>query len=102
MEKIESEMFRKIFLPSEWNTTELKFDADGLMRLDATSRADYYSKMFQVGGITSNEIREKTNAGYPVKGGNRAFIQVNLQPTDKLISEQPTVNPDTPIDNQVK
>ena len=102
MEKIESEMFRKLYLPSEWNTSELKFDVENLMRLDAVSRADYYSKLFQIGAITSNEIREKINGGYPVKGGNRAFIQVNLQPTDALISEQPVVNPSAKVDNQVK
>jgi HK97 family phage portal protein len=102
IEKIESEMFRKLYLPSEWNQSELKFDVENIMRLDAVSRADYYSKMFQVGGFTTNEIREKINAAYPVKGGNRAFIQVNLQPTDALISEQVSVNPEAPIDNQVK
>jgi len=102
IEKIESELFRKLFLPSEWNSTELKFDVENIMRLDAVSRADYYSKMHQVGGFTTNEIREKLNAAFPVKGGNRAFIQVNLQPTDALISEQKVVNPDTPVDNSVK
>jgi len=102
IEKIESELFRKLFLPSEWNSTELKFDVENIMRLDAVSRADYYSKMHQVGGFTTNEIREKLNAAFPVKGGNRAFIQVNLQPTDALISEQKVVNPDTQVDNSVK
>jgi len=102
IEKIESEFFRKLFLPPEWNTSELKFDVENIMRLDAVSRADYYSKMHQVGGFTTNEIREKLNANFPVKGGNRAFIQVNLQPTDALISEQTAVNPDAPVDKQVK
>lgn len=102
IEKLESEMFRKLYLPSEWNTSELKFDVENIMRLDATSRADYYSKLFQVGGLTTNEIREKLNSAFPVKGGNRAFIQVNVQPTDALISEQVAVNPQAKIDNQVK
>ena len=102
IEKIESEMFRKLFLPSEWNTSELKFDTENYLRLDATTRADYYLKMFQVGGYTTNEIRERVNAPFPVKGGNRAFIQVNLQPTDALISEQTAINPDAQVNNQVK
>jgi HK97 family phage portal protein len=101
LEKIESEMFRKLFLPGEWNFSELKFDTENYMRLDATTRADYYLKMFQVGGYTTNEIREKLNASYPVKGGNRAFIQVNLQPVDNLISEQPLTDPLKPLDNKV-
>lgn len=102
MEKIESEMFRKLYLPSEWDESELKFDADNLMRLDAVTKADYFSKLFQIGGLTTNEIREKISASYPVKGGNRAFIQVNVQPTDALISEQQSINPDAKIDNKLK
>jgi len=102
IEKIESEMYRKLFLRSEWPFTELKFDVENIMRLDATTRADYYTKLHQVGGFTTNEIREKLNSAFPVKGGNRAFIAVNLQPTDALISEQEKVNPDAPIDKQVK
>lgn len=102
IEKIESEFFRKLFLPSEWDKKDLKFDVENIMRLDAAAQADYYSKMFTVGAYTPNEIREKRNANFPVKGGNRAFIQVNVQPTDALISEQPQVNPNAPIDKQVK
>lgn len=102
IEKAESEFFRKIYLPSEWNYSELKFDVENIMRLDAVSRGDFYSKMFRVGAYTTNEIREKLNANFPVKGGNRAFIEVNLQPTDALISEQPkNTDPTKPIDNQV-
>jgi len=102
IEKIESEFFRKLYLPSEWDSSELKFDVENIMRLDAASRADYYLKMFQVGAYTPNEIREKTNAQFPTKGGNRNFVQVNMQPVDALISEQPTnANPTKPLDNQV-
>jgi HK97 family phage portal protein len=102
IEKIENEMFRKLYLPSEWSETELRFDVENLLRLDASSKANYLTQLFNVGGLTTNEIREKTNAKNPVKGGNRAFIQVNLQPTDALISEQQVVNPVAKIDNQLK
>jgi len=102
IEKIESEMFRKLYLPSEWDASELKFDVENIMRLDAVSRADYYMKMFQVGAYTPNEIREKTNAQFPTKGGNRNFIQVNMQPVDALISEQAGNNTTINIDNQAK
>lgn len=102
LEKIESEFFRKIFLPSEWDGAELKFDVDNILRLDAVAKADYFSKLFNVGGFTTNEIRDKLNASFPVKGGNRAFIPVNLQPSDALISEQTTVNKEAKVDNQVK
>lgn len=102
LEKLESEFFRKIFLPSEWDKSELKFDVDNILRLDAVAKADYFSKLFNVGGFTTNEIRDKLNASFPVKGGNRAFIPVNLQPSDSLISEQTSLNKDAKVDNQVK
>ncbi len=102
LEKLESEAFRKLFLPSDWSTSELKFDTENIMRLDATTKADYYTKMYQIGALTTNEVREKINAGSPVKGGNRAFNQTNLQPLDNLISENKEVPKDAPVDNQLK
>lgn len=100
LEKIELEFYRKIFTRVEYDMTELKFDVSVLLRMDSTAQAEYYSKMFQVGAITPNEIREKINMGYPVTGGNRNFVQVNVQPLDNLISEQ--TGSDKLIDNQVK
>jgi len=97
VEKLENEFFRKLFLPSEWNMSDLKFDVENLIRLDAVSKADMLVKLHSVGGYTTNEVREKLNAPFPVSGGNRAFIQVNLQPTDALISEQ-----NNQIDNKLK
>jgi HK97 family phage portal protein len=84
LEKIESEMFRKIYLPSEYNTHELKFDVDNLFRSDATTKAAYFTQLYNLGALSTNEIREKINSKYPVKGGNQHFIQVNLQPIDNL------------------
>jgi HK97 family phage portal protein len=103
LEKIESEFFRKLFLPSEFNVSDLKFDIDNLMRLDAVSKADYFTKLYQIGAFTTNEIRERLNSNSPVKGGNRAFNQVNLQPLDNLISEQvQTTDQSKQIDNKLK
>lgn len=99
LEKIESEFFRKLYLESEWDRSELKFDAENILRLDAVTRADFYSKLFNIGAYTTNEIREKLNAPFPQKNGNRSFVQVNMQPLDNLISEQK--NQPNQIDNQV-
>lgn len=101
IEKLESEFFRKLYLPSEFDTHEIKFDTENLLRLDAVTKADYFTKMYQIGAYTTNEIREKINAGYPVVGGNRAFNQVNLQPLDNLVVEQPKDNTNQ-IDNKLK
>lgn len=88
LEKIENEMFRKLYLPKEWLESDLRFDVDNLLRLDAVTRASYFTQMHNLGAMSTNEIREKINAKYPVAGGNKHFIQVNLQDINNLISEQ--------------
>lgn len=81
LEKIENEFNRKIFRPSETKYMESKFDVSSLMRTDLKTQAEYYSKMFNIGVFTSNEIRGKMNLE-PVEGGDKAFIQGALLPID--------------------
>lgn len=97
IEKIESEFFRKIYLQIEWNTKELKFDTTNLMRLDATTQANYFKSLFEMGALTVNEVREKINAAYPATDGNKHFISTNLQELGNLIVNQPAK-----IDNKLK
>lgn len=101
IEKIENEFFRKIFLRSEWSDKDIMFDTDNIFRLDAITRAEYFTKMYQLGAITTNDIRLKTS-NVPVVGGNRSFIQVNLQPIDNLIYDGKESDTNKPIDNKLK
>lgn len=96
MEKIENEFTRKIFLKSEWNLNELRFDSSNLVRSDLTSQADFITKMINNGTMTPNEGRQRINAPCPLKGGNEAFIQVNLTPLSNPITSS------APIDNKLK
>jgi HK97 family phage portal protein len=97
MEKIENEFFRKLFLPSEWNLKDLLFNGDDLYRLDYKAMGEYFTKLQGVGAITPNEIRAKIRSK-PVTGGNRAFVNTNVQPLDNLIYDQKK----KPIDNNAK
>ena len=73
------------------------------MRLDATTKADVLVKLFGIGVKTTNEGRAMYDAKFPVKGGHRAFVPVNVQPIDNLISEQPaTTDNNNQIDNKLK
>jgi len=56
-----------------------KFAVQGLLRGDSAARADYYNKLFQVGGIKPDEIRalEEMN---PVEGGDESFVMLNMVP----------------------
>jgi HK97 family phage portal protein len=103
IQKIENEFFRKLYMSYQWDTTDLFFDIEALYRTDLTARADYYTKMFSIGGYTVNEIREKLNSKFPAVGGNRVFINVQVQPLDNLISEMNATKPEAPaIDNKIK
>lgn len=84
LEKIEIEFFRKIFSPVEYDLTELKFDVSNIIRLDSTTQASYFSQLFNMGALSTNEIREKLNLNYPVAGGNEHMIQVNVQPLNNM------------------
>lgn len=66
------------------------------MRLDATTQASYYNTLFNMGALTVNEVREKINAAYPAKDGNKHFISTNLQELGNLI-----VNQSNSIDNKL-
>ena len=96
IEKIENEFFRKLFLKPDWNNHFLSFDTTNLMRLDAVTQTDVYVKLFNMGAITTNEIRGCNNMQFPVAGGGKAFISTNLQQIDNLI-----VNQTNSIDNKV-
>ena len=59
-----------------------EFLVAGLLRGDSQARAEFYNKIFQVGGITPNEIRAKENMN-PVDGGEQSFVMLNMVPLDQ-------------------
>lgn len=93
LDKIELEFERKLFLPGERFKYDVSFDTSVLLRTDKSALADYYTKMFNLGVLTSNEIRRQMDFE-PVEGGDQPFIQSNLVPIDKpmnatLAQQQP-------------
>lgn len=56
-----------------------EFQVQGLLRGDSAARAEYYNKIFQVGGITPNKIRALENDN-PVEGGDESFVMLNMVP----------------------
>lgn len=65
---------------------------DGLMRGDAAARADFYSKLFPVAGITPNQICEIENWNPIGPEGDRRFVPLNMVPLDEAgkIQEEKT------------
>ena len=50
---------------------------EGLLRGNSADRADFYSKMFNIGAMSINEIREKEDLN-PVEGGDIHLVPLNM------------------------
>lgn len=99
----EQEIARKL-LPV--GNTELFAEhlVEGLLRGDQAARGEFYTKLFNLGSITPNEIRDKENMNPLESGGDDSFVQTNLAPLemvangDHLAKNQP--KPTNPSQNQ--
>lgn len=80
-----------------------EFLVQGLLRGDSQARAEYYNKIFQVGGITPNEIRSKENMN-PIDGGDQSFVMLNMVPLDMAeeIATTPEPEPEKPPEETQK
>ncbi|MDR2791683.1 MAG: phage portal protein [Tannerellaceae bacterium] len=81
LEKIEQEINRKVFLPSERQYVRAEFNTTEFLRTDKKTQAEYHSKMFSIGAMTPNEVRRANNLR-KIDGGDKAFVQINMQPLD--------------------
>jgi HK97 family phage portal protein len=87
VEKIEAEFYSKLVLPIDYDTVEIKADVTNLLRLNASEQAAVFTSLYNIGAITSNEIRDKMDCDKPVKGGDRAFINQDMQPLDNILND---------------
>ena len=84
--RLEQEFTKKLIWESEKPDIFIEGNADGLMRGDAKTRAEYYAKMWQVGTLSANEIRAKENEN-PIEGGDVYFVPVNYQTLERAQSD---------------
>jgi HK97 family phage portal protein len=86
LERFELEFERKLYLPTEKPFVDVRFDTKQLLRTDSKSLAEYYSKLFQVGVLSPNEIRNELDLE-SVDYGDSRFVQVNLQKLEDVGKE---------------
>jgi HK97 family phage portal protein len=55
-----------------------KFNRNGLLAMTAQARADFYSKMYGIGAINPNEIRELEDMN-PYEGGEKYRVPLNME-----------------------
>ncbi len=103
--KIEQEVNRKVFLPSERGRMEAEFDTSVILRADKNAQANYLKTMYNVSAITPNEIRREAGMKR-IDGGDNAFVPVNMQTMKNAIkeiqSEKSKMSDNSNLDNKVE
>lgn len=89
--KIEQELNRKLFLPSENGKIRAEFNTSSLLRTDKAALSNYWKTMFNIGAATPNEVRRENNLPR-LENGDQAFVQVNVQTLERAIIEPVTNN----------
>jgi len=77
----EQSVVRDLLTMEERKRYFAEFLVDGLMRGDTAARGDFYTKLFNMGAISPNEIRAKENMN-PRKDGDDYYIQLNMEPNN--------------------
>jgi HK97 family phage portal protein len=109
--KIECEFHRKILRPSQRRTTHLNLSIEELLRANMDAKANYVSKMFQVGGYTVNEVRKEVGKPlYENENADKPMVQIAMSPIDlitqkakpmdkntKVVKEEPTKKEDNAV-----
>jgi HK97 family phage portal protein len=62
---------------------------EGLLRGDSAARAAFYRELFQVGGITPNQIAELENWNPIGPEGDKRFVPLNMVPLDQAGASLP-------------
>lgn len=60
----------------------IEYNVEGLLQADSAGRAEFYSKLFQVAGITPNMIADKENLPR-FAGGDQRFVNSTFVPIDQ-------------------
>ena len=91
LEKFEQEFERKLYSKRERANVDVRFDTSVLLRADKSSEADYYTKLFYLGALSPNEIRQRLDLE-AIEGGDTHYMQVNLQSIGSVYDNTTNVN----------
>ncbi len=80
--KLEQEFNKKLIFENDKGRTYFEFNTTALLRADAKARSEYYAKLFSVGAISPNEIRQRENMN-DSEDGFKYYVPMNFISTDK-------------------
>jgi HK97 family phage portal protein len=75
--RIDNEFNRKLFRPSQRNKYKTQLRVKHLLSSDLDTQSNYYTRMFQLGAYSPNDICREINQPIDPKGDKR-YVQVNL------------------------
>lgn len=93
LERIEASIKRHLMPRKDWEKIDIEFSFDSLLRADAATRAETYSKQINSGQRTPNEARASEGLP-PEEGGDKIYLNGSLVPAGTSAT-QPQV-----IDNE--
>lgn len=77
---IENELQRKLFFRNEYLIRKIEFQYDSLIKSSLATQADFYTKIFQLGAISPNEIAKKIGLKTTSEDGSDSrYILQNAQ-----------------------
>ena len=99
LRSIESELQRKLFLPSQYGRKRIQFDRRGLYACDLDSRVKYQTATIAAGLYTVNEWRQEENKP-AVEGGDKVLVSANLKGIEELTAQPAPEEPQNPETNE--
>lgn len=93
----EAAINRSLLSDEERNDYFAEFNIEGMLRADAETRAAFYTSLWQLGALSTNEIREKENMNpLDEPGADLHFVQLNMQTLENAAKAPPEPSPSEP------
>lgn len=86
--RIEQAAKKSLLRPDERKQFFVEFNIEGLLRADSAGRAEFYSKLFQLGVFSPNRIADKENEPR-FEGGDQRFVNSTYVPIDQAGQQSP-------------
>ncbi len=80
--RLEQSYNMNLLTPEEQNEYFFEHSIEGLLRGNSAARAEFYTKLFGIGGITPNQIAELENWNPIGPEGDKRFVPLNMVPLE--------------------
>lgn len=91
LERIESSIKRHLMTRKEWDSVDIEFNFDSLLRADKVTRLDAQSKAVNAGILSPNEARAEEGMK-PMVGGDKIYLNGSLVPAGTTQRQTQVIN----------